>query len=585
MKLDVKIEKNSILKNITHFFSKEDAYIQELLQNARRAEAAQVRVAIDLKACTLTVQDDGHGVADPQSLLDIGKSEWAEGIKQETPAGMGFYSVFKLGDKASIRSRRFELVLDINELRRGGQAQLVESLPDQKGTTITVQSDAARMLDGRDINKVSIEHLTEQWKKHAAFMPFTTVVVVNGEQQTVVPAFDPRKRPADCLLRVEKPWGYVDVLDGHNVYVEHRDKLVSQGVAVSLKSRLKVSDVDDALAFRVLCRPGTVNFTLPDRDDLIADRLLKDLVTDVRASLVEGALTGLPAIADPVARRKVATLVYAYAEHRSEELPEDLQWVEVTRGEYHTKMSKAELSRMMSEGAEVCTQSFDRGELLAFMPIDVLVLREGREERFRRMFPAARVIKRVELHVEADTRGDTLWQVRAVKLGYEDGEVRQLPPKSGVSLLSCNEFDAELVANDAEVDGKRTEENFIVLHSCTDEVAQPDLEVWHEDHDENYSYDESQDFWRTGVQNLDIIRTWRGIPGRDMTLSELEAVLRDKLKLDRDDTISLRDATIEDLDETVNIRKATVVVQHDGQPNRQVVLEEVGDRLVVVTGT
>ncbi|MCC6575144.1 MAG: hypothetical protein IT462_15315 [Planctomycetes bacterium] len=582
MKIDVRIEKNSILKNITHFFSKEDAYIQELLQNARRAEAAQVRVAIDLKACALTVQDDGHGVADPQSLLDIGKSDWAEDVRRETPVGMGCYSVFKLGNKASIRSRRFELTIDIDELRRGGQAQLVEALPEIIGTRVTVHADAGKLLDGRRFNEVSVEHAVGQWKKQAEFMPFETTIVVNGEEQARVPAFDPRKRPEDCVLRLERPWGCIDVHTGRNRYMESRDKLISQGVAVSLKSRLRSSELGDSLGFQVLCKPGTVNFTLPDRDDLIEDAKLKSLVEEVKTSVVAGALDALAAVYDVVARKRLASLVYAFTPDRLGELPDDLQWVEVVQFQSFRKVNKLELSRLLHTGAQVCVQPLDREEILQFMPSEVLVLGQGQEERFRRMFADVRAIQKIELHVDADDRGKTLWQVRKVKLRYDGGEVRELPPKAEVSLLTGNEFDGELVANDAEVDGERTDEHFIVLHSCADEVAQPDLEVWHEHHEEDYNYDESQDFWRTGVQNLDIVRTWRGVPNRDVNFAEFDAVLRDKLKIKSFAKISLRDAVVEDLGHTFDVRKATVVIAQDDEPNRVIVLEEVGDRLEVV---
>ncbi|MCC6574963.1 MAG: ATP-binding protein [Planctomycetes bacterium] len=587
MKLDVKVEKNSILKNITHFFSKEDSYIQELLQNARRAEAARVSVNIDTKAFTLNVHDDGHGVADPQSLLDIGKSEWAEGIKLESPAGMGFFSVFKLGDKASIRSRRFELTIDIAELRRGGQAQLVESLPEVKGTTITVYSDAKRLLDGRSINEVSAEHMVERWKKEAKWMPFATSISLNGAKADVVPAFDPRKWPEDCLLRVERPWGYIDVMTGEARWREDRDLLVSQGVAVSLKSKLLVRSraLDDSISFRVLCRPGTVNFTLPDRDSIIEDDKLTALLDEVQAALIQGAIDGVAA-AEPAARRKLASLVYAFDERRIGELSEDLQWVELSsRHEHYRPFNKAELSRMMALGSEVCVTSLDREEILEFVPTKVLMLRDGQQARFGRLFPTTRVVTAIELHVEPDKRGDTLWQVGKVKLAYCDGEVRHLPPVASTSLLTSNEFDQELVANDADLDCKRTDEHFIVLHSCPDEVTQPDLQTWHDYYEDDWSYSESCDNWRVSAQNLDIVRTLRGIPGRDVTFAEFEAVLRDKLKLGFGARISLRDASLSALGETFAITKATVVIAEDEKPTRCLLLEEVGERLEVVGET
>lgn len=91
---------SSILRNILNYFSDNFACIQELLQNARRAEASEVRVEIDTRAGTVTVTDNGHGVFDPQDLINIGKSDWAEGVRAGRPSGKGLFSVFKLGGLA-----------------------------------------------------------------------------------------------------------------------------------------------------------------------------------------------------------------------------------------------------------------------------------------------------------------------------------------------------------------------------------------------------------------------------------------------------------------------------------------------------
>ena len=68
----------------------------EVLQNARRAGATEVRVQIDPAGdgCQITVEDNGHGIEDFQSLLTLGTSNWnADVIQTEDPAGMGFFSL------------------------------------------------------------------------------------------------------------------------------------------------------------------------------------------------------------------------------------------------------------------------------------------------------------------------------------------------------------------------------------------------------------------------------------------------------------------------------------------------------------
>src|SRR5690606_39214945 len=120
--LCVRADAHCIVRNILNYFSDNFACIQELLQNARRAEASEVRVEIDSHAGAVTVTDNGHGVIDPEDLLNIGRSEWNEGVKAERPAGMGLFSVFKLGGLAEVRSGRWQLTLDYDAMCAGKPA-------------------------------------------------------------------------------------------------------------------------------------------------------------------------------------------------------------------------------------------------------------------------------------------------------------------------------------------------------------------------------------------------------------------------------------------------------------------------------
>jgi len=66
--------------------------IIELLQNARRAGAAEVRITN--KDGFVTVEDNGSGIEDFQKLLDLGGSGWDEKLEAgEDPAGVGLFSL------------------------------------------------------------------------------------------------------------------------------------------------------------------------------------------------------------------------------------------------------------------------------------------------------------------------------------------------------------------------------------------------------------------------------------------------------------------------------------------------------------
>jgi hypothetical protein len=67
--------------------------LNELLQNARRAGATAVKISLSGDR-HLTLKDDGTGIAQPQTLLTLGESDWSEETKQqEDPAGMGIFSL------------------------------------------------------------------------------------------------------------------------------------------------------------------------------------------------------------------------------------------------------------------------------------------------------------------------------------------------------------------------------------------------------------------------------------------------------------------------------------------------------------
>ncbi|NJC35430.1 MULTISPECIES: ATP-binding protein [Sphingomonas] len=70
--------------------------ICELLQNARRAGATGVALALNGAGAEhfLHITDDGHGIADPVSIVTLGRSGWSDETRRaEDPAGMGVFSL------------------------------------------------------------------------------------------------------------------------------------------------------------------------------------------------------------------------------------------------------------------------------------------------------------------------------------------------------------------------------------------------------------------------------------------------------------------------------------------------------------
>ena len=70
--------------------------VTELFQNARRAGALAVAVVIQTGGpdTLLHIVDDGHGIADPASVVTLGRSGWSDETRRaEDPAGMGVFSL------------------------------------------------------------------------------------------------------------------------------------------------------------------------------------------------------------------------------------------------------------------------------------------------------------------------------------------------------------------------------------------------------------------------------------------------------------------------------------------------------------
>ena len=102
---------DSAIKRVTRTFAATlgDVFT-ELLQNARRADAARVRVAVngppDTGPFTVTVTDDGAGIADAGVLLSFGENGWSEDlVAAEDAAGMGMLSLARRGCTVSSRTR------------------------------------------------------------------------------------------------------------------------------------------------------------------------------------------------------------------------------------------------------------------------------------------------------------------------------------------------------------------------------------------------------------------------------------------------------------------------------------------------
>ena len=95
----------------------------ETLQNSRRADATRVRISVSASTVppdetasatgetplTVTVSDDGAGIADPAVLLSFGENGWDDAlVEREDAAGFGFASLARRGCTVSSRPRSLD---------------------------------------------------------------------------------------------------------------------------------------------------------------------------------------------------------------------------------------------------------------------------------------------------------------------------------------------------------------------------------------------------------------------------------------------------------------------------------------------
>lgn len=92
------------ITRVTRFFDATTAEtLNELFQNARRANASHVDVTI--AGGEIAVADDGHGISHPAAVLAFGQSRWSgAAARREDPAGMGVYALARRA-RVTIRSR------------------------------------------------------------------------------------------------------------------------------------------------------------------------------------------------------------------------------------------------------------------------------------------------------------------------------------------------------------------------------------------------------------------------------------------------------------------------------------------------
>ena len=149
--------------------------LNEIMQNSRRAGATGVVITTNA-AGRISVTDDGSGIADPQSLLSFGLSDWSETTSNsEDPAGMGVYALARMRDititshcPATGAAWQVELDEEIFSGARAGTVQPINPADIAPGTTVAFTTNSESRYS----------YLEEEAKRAARFYPLP--VTING---------------------------------------------------------------------------------------------------------------------------------------------------------------------------------------------------------------------------------------------------------------------------------------------------------------------------------------------------------------------------------------------------------------------
>ncbi|MGQ5288511.1 ATP-binding protein [Pectobacterium actinidiae] len=98
----LKTNQHRLISNLRYAFSP-GSMLGELLQNARRAKASHIVITAD--ESSITVSDDGSGIADLQSLIFIAESGWDHELQaRENAFGMGVLSTLYFSRHLTVHS-------------------------------------------------------------------------------------------------------------------------------------------------------------------------------------------------------------------------------------------------------------------------------------------------------------------------------------------------------------------------------------------------------------------------------------------------------------------------------------------------
>ena len=288
------------VKRVTRIYAATLADIfTETLQNSRRADAARVRISVSPSRghpaegpadtggtpLTVTVSDDGGGIADPAVLLSFGENGWDDAlVRREDAAGFGFASLARRNCTVSSRPRSLtgEMVpgwrVELEPEHFLGEAEAEvhadDGAPYPWGTAISFEATEAI---------AAIRNAAENAARH---FPLPVIFEDRTDGDTAGPEELPRRAFLDGAVHAE-PWrGLV-----FGVFRSRRSGYNDPDLnffGLTLPVRLPTVETVHGATWSVLADVGDcpdLELVLPARKEAVENAFLKDMRAAARLAI------------------------------------------------------------------------------------------------------------------------------------------------------------------------------------------------------------------------------------------------------------------------------------------------------------
>lgn len=141
--ITMNVDQGRLVNLLKNTFSTGTTFIGELLQNARRAGASEIRFYLEGKGdeTILSIHDNGRGIRDWDALVSIAKSDWTEDtLQNDKPFGIGFLSALFAARHITVRSGTGSMACETQELLEHGTVAIDHRAQESvRGTQITLR--------------------------------------------------------------------------------------------------------------------------------------------------------------------------------------------------------------------------------------------------------------------------------------------------------------------------------------------------------------------------------------------------------------------------------------------------------------